>query len=55
MEYSTQDENVFENPREFKPDRWNKDNSEIHPFISLPFGFGPRACYGTYVKSGSAR
>ena len=47
MEYSTKDETVFENPGEFKPDRWNKENSEgISPFISLPFGFGPRACYG---------
>ena len=42
----TRDGEVFKDPNEFKPDRWCKDVSEkIHPFSSLPFGFGPRSCY----------
>ena len=44
---TSKDENIFRNPRKFDPDRWSKDASEeIHPFSSLPFGFGPRSCYG---------
>ncbi|XP_064393529.1 probable cytochrome P450 49a1 isoform X2 [Halichondria panicea] len=37
----------FDEPDKFIPERWNKKNKEdsIHPFISLPFGFGQRACY----------
>ena len=43
----TRDGKVFDNPGEFKPDRWDKDASEkLHPFSLLPFGFGPRSCYG---------
>ena len=37
---------IFEDPMAFLPDRWNRDSKKIHPFASLPFGFGPRACYG---------
>ena len=37
---------------EFKPDRWSKDASEkLNPFASLPFGFGPRSCYGVCIAS----
>ena len=44
------DENAFENPREFIPDRWSKESAAVvHPFSSLPFGFGPRSCYGNYT------
>lgn len=35
------------NPLVYKPERWLKDSKEfeaIHPFLSLPFGFGPRSC-----------
>ena len=35
----------FKNPHLFNPDRWSTDN--IHPFAQLPFGFGPRGCWGT--------
>lgn len=36
-----------EDPHSFKPERWAKDSTEdIDGFVSLPFGFGPRSCYG---------
>ncbi|KAL0840422.1 hypothetical protein ABMA28_015678 [Loxostege sticticalis] len=34
-------------PMVFKPERWIRGSSgyeNIHPFLSLPFGFGPRSC-----------
>ena len=44
---SSKDEEMFEAPQEFRPDRWERGDSEkIHPFSFLPFGFGPRACFG---------
>ncbi|CAG9762905.1 unnamed protein product [Ceutorhynchus assimilis] len=35
-------------PQEFKPERWLKSNIEekIHPFASLPYGYGARMCLG---------
>lgn len=35
----------FENPNEFLPERWFTKDA-INPFLSLPFGHGPRACIG---------
>ena len=48
MSQMTQNEEVFERPQQFMPDRWSRDAavSIHHKFASLPFGFGPRACYG---------
>lgn len=45
----SQDDKIFKDPGEFKPDRWNKDaEKKLHPFSNLPFGFGPRSCYGMF-------
>ncbi|XP_064393549.1 probable cytochrome P450 49a1 [Halichondria panicea] len=44
MSYST---DYFDEPDKFIPERWNKSKEDsIHPFVSLPFGFGQRGCYG---------
>ncbi|XP_013186140.2 cytochrome P450 302a1, mitochondrial [Amyelois transitella] len=35
------------NPTSFKPERWMRGSQfyeNLHPFLSLPFGFGPRSC-----------
>ena len=41
------DSHNFRNPEVFDPDRWNKKTTEDNiTFTSLPFGFGPRMCYG---------
>ena len=45
MEAMSQDPMLFKDPLKFNPDRWATD--DIHPFTVLPFGFGPRACWGT--------
>ncbi len=46
----THSEDYFDEPDKFIPERWNKNNeSSIHPFASLPFGFGPRGCYGNVI------
>ena len=38
------DERIFPNPEKFDPARWARDRP--NPFATLPFGFGPRSCYG---------
>nr|XP_061799309.1 sterol 26-hydroxylase, mitochondrial-like [Nerophis lumbriciformis] len=47
------DESVFPEPHRFLPDRWmRRDEGERHPwhpFGSVPFGFGVRACLGRRV------
>lgn len=46
------DENVFPNSHLFQPERWlrgREDKSKQHPFGSVPFGFGVRACLGRRV------
>ena len=43
------DPKYVEDPTSFKPERWARDtptNEELNAFLSLPFGFGPRSCYG---------
>lgn len=33
-------------PEEFTPERWMNRDSKIHPFASLPYGYGSRMCLG---------
>ncbi|KAI8487134.1 hypothetical protein Bbelb_352040 [Branchiostoma belcheri] len=40
----------FDNPEEFRPERWYRENSKnLKPFAWLPFGFGPRSCVGRRI------
>lgn len=46
------DEKVFPSPHSFLPQRWlrgSEEKSRLHPFGSVPFGFGTRACLGRRV------
>lgn len=46
------DERVFPSPHSFLPQRWlrgSDEKSRLHPFGSVPFGFGTRACLGRRV------
>lgn len=38
----------FKEANQFVPERWlrGKDQESVHPFASLPFGFGSRSCIG---------
>ncbi|XP_050682280.1 cytochrome P450 302a1, mitochondrial isoform X2 [Leptidea sinapis] len=39
-------------PLKFKPERWIRDSEyfeNLHPFLSLPFGFGPRSCIAKHL------
>ena len=43
-------EEYFDRPLDFIPERWLKDETSTfkppHPFLMLPFGYGPRMCIG---------
>ncbi|XP_069355066.1 cytochrome P450 302a1, mitochondrial isoform X2 [Maniola hyperantus] len=42
----------LKDPLLFKPERWIRDSEHfenIHPFLSLPFGFGPRSCIARHL------
>lgn len=46
------DESIFPDPQTFQPERWLRDRDDKikqHPFGSVPFGFGIRACLGRRV------
>lgn len=45
------DETVFPDPSAFLPQRWIREQKQLnqHPFGSVPFGFGIRACLGRRV------
>ena len=46
----SQSMDYFDEPDKFIPERWNKNKEDsIHPFASLPFGFGQRGCYGNVM------
>ncbi|XP_013192036.1 cytochrome P450 6B7 [Amyelois transitella] len=40
------DPQYFDNPWEFRPERFMEENSSANKFDYLPFGIGPRACIG---------
>jgi len=41
------DEEIWEEPEVFKPERWSPENKGNIPSVAFqPFGFGPRACIG---------
>ena len=48
-----QDQELFENPSEFKPERWlrspEQTSKAIKPFSFLPFGYGKRMCVGRRI------
>ena len=43
------DPKYFPNPETFNPHRWIQDKDKAHPFANIPFGFGPRMCYGRRI------
>ncbi|KAK3568945.1 hypothetical protein QTP86_020623 [Hemibagrus guttatus] len=45
------DETIFPEPHTFSPQRWLRKDKQLcqHPFGSVPFGFGIRACLGRRV------
>ena len=45
----SRDPTIFEDPLKFNPDRWTRESKKKSAFAHIPFGFGPRACYGVCV------
>ncbi|CAG0914444.1 unnamed protein product [Notodromas monacha] len=42
-----QNPKYFQNPREFRPERWIRGiREDIHPYATIPFGHGLRMCLG---------
>uniref|UniRef100_A0A665T8S7 1,25-dihydroxyvitamin D(3) 24-hydroxylase, mitochondrial n=1 Tax=Echeneis naucrates TaxID=173247 RepID=A0A665T8S7_ECHNA len=39
-------EEYFGDGKQFKPERWLRENSTINPFAHVPFGIGKRMCIG---------
>ncbi|QQP49969.1 Cytochrome P450 302a1_ mitochondrial [Caligus rogercresseyi] len=39
----------FEDPLDFRPERWLNKTQKTHPYLILPFGFGPRMCIGRRI------
>ena len=50
-EKTSRDPTAFDDPDSFKPERWLREErgeGNIHPFASLPFGYGVRMCLGEF-------
>lgn len=47
--YITKTDKYFKNAKKFDPERWIRDENEIHPYSTLSFSFGPRMCVGRRV------
>ncbi|KAM8913521.1 1,25-dihydroxyvitamin D(3) 24-hydroxylase, mitochondrial [Spinachia spinachia] len=39
-------EEYFEDGKQFKPERWLRENNTMNPFAYVPFGIGKRMCIG---------
>lgn len=40
------DENIFDEPLKFKPERWAEESQEKRNLLSVLFATGPRTCIG---------
>ncbi|KIJ28115.1 hypothetical protein M422DRAFT_784640 [Sphaerobolus stellatus SS14] len=47
------DPEVYPDPMDFKPERYNNDDAEMQKVINLAFGFGRRACPGIHFAFGT--
>lgn len=39
-------EEYYDDGKQFKPERWLRENCTINPFANVPFGIGKRMCIG---------
>lgn len=43
------DERFFDNPKEFRPERFHPDNmDQVNKYVYMPFAEGPRICIGEF-------
>ena len=48
-QFMSMSEKHYKDPQEFRPERWIRGHTlkeDANPFVSLPFGHGPRMCIG---------
>ncbi|KAF5295478.1 hypothetical protein FQR65_LT10466 [Abscondita terminalis] len=46
---TSRSEKYFVDPMVYNPERWLRKTDVLHPFASLPFGYGPRMCPGKRI------